>query len=414
MNSRINKDIFTETGCIKRDLLLRYRDGALSSHEKYEVEKHLVDCPLCTDALDGLMLVTSTASLDDVQNEVSEMVYGNAGTSFQKYWVAAASVAAIVVLSVFTYLQFRDAKDQRMAVTNEAVQTEPVQSNQSYEVDTLADSITSAQPIIEAPPVEILLPKRLAHPEKAAAATDAASNAGAAPVGEFVFEGQGQSYNRDAQSEKELSMSAPPTSVADEQTVPSKSVTQKSSVKDTRGINASSNFITYVDNLKVIDYGTDSNEEEQNLSKDNNTPSKYENKSKKQEAAAAESKSGDAINRKLEYTNLISKPVILFNQGKYESAVKEFDEVLKIHPNDENAIFYKGMSLYHLKNYNQSATLLSTVSRNSASPFAEEATFYVAKSYLGSGELKKAKVLLQDIVKGNGFYAEQAAEELKK
>ncbi len=195
---------------------------------------------------------------------------------------------------------------------------------------------------------------------------------------------------------------------------PVKPLPKKSSIKETRSINASSNFITYVDNLKVIDYGTEPLDEDLKPLNEKSTPGKYENKAKKNEAAVAEAKSGDVINRKMEYTELISKPIILFNQGRYESAVKEFDEVLKVHPNDENALFYKGMSLYHLKNFNQSATLLSTVSRNSASPFAEEATFYVAKSYLGSGEKQKAKVLFQDIVKGNGFYSEQAAEELKK
>jgi len=398
MNSRINKDIFTETGCIKRDLLLRYRDGALSSGDKHEVEKHLVDCPLCSDALEGFILLTSTSSLDDVQNEVSGLVNRNAGTSFQKYWVAAASVAAIVVLSVFTYLQFRDAKDQRIAVSEEVVQTEPVQSNQSNESEPLSDSVTSTQPVVESPPTELILPKRKANTEESVSESDA----GAAPVGEFVFEGQSQAAD-------EVKESSPvPLSP------PSKSVTEKSALKDIRSTNASSNFITYVDNLKVIDYGTEAQDEEPKPLKEKSTSGKYENKNKKEEAAAEEAKSGDVVNRKMEYTNLISKPVILFNQGRYESAVKEFDEVLKIHPNDENALFYKGMSLYHLKNYNQSATLLATVSRNTASPFAEEATFYVAKSYLGSGEKQKAKVLLQEIVKRGGFYAEQAAEELRK
>lgn len=411
MNSRINKDIFTETGCIKRDLLLRYRDGTLASGDKYEVEKHLVDCPLCSDALEGFMLVSSTASMDEVQNEISDLVNRNSGgTSFQKYWVAAASVAAIVVLSVFTYMQFRDAKDQRMAVSEEVVQSEPVESISSNETVPVSDSATPAQIDTEPAPVEILLPKRMAKPEE----TDAASETEAAPVGEFVFEGQSQAAQDDEKSEKEMSAAVPAVTAADELPALVKPLSEKSSVKDIRSVNASSNFITYVDNLKVIDYGSEPQNEESKLLNEKSIPSKYENKNKKQEATAAESKSGELINRKIAYTDLISTPIILYNQARYESAIVEFDKVLLSFPNDENAIFYKGMSLYHLKNYNQSATLLSTVSRNSASPFAEEATFYVAKSYQGSGEKQKAKVLFQDIVKGNGFYSEQAAEELKR
>ncbi len=409
MNSRINKDIFTETGCIKRDLLLRYRDGALSSADKYEVEKHLVDCPLCSDALEGFMLVTSAASFDDVQLDVSKLVNRNNGTSIQKYWVAAASVAAIVVLSVFTYLQFHDAKDQRMAASEEVVQMEAVQSKEVTETVTLSDSVSAPKTVAEPPPVEIILPKRMAKAEDNLAGASAENEA--APVGEAIFQKQNQSA--DIAEDFSLTVDSTPAPSAAVPAISSKSVVQQPTSKDSRSLNFSSNFITYVDNLKVIDYGTEVKVEEQKSLKETSTPSKYENKDKKQEAVADEALSGEVVNRKIEYTNLISKPIILFNQGKYDSAVKEFDEVLKIHPNDENAIFYKGMSLYHLKNYNQSATLLSTVSRNSASPFAEEAAFYVAKSYLGSGEKQKAKILFQDIVKGNGFYSEQAAEELK-
>ncbi|MBL0339670.1 MAG: tetratricopeptide repeat protein [Bacteroidetes bacterium] len=124
--------------------------------------------------------------------------------------------------------------------------------------------------------------------------------------------------------------------------------------------------------------------------------------------------SGASHTRKTTYTGLISAPVILYNQGRYESAIKGFDEVLLLHPDDQNAIFYKGMCFYQLANFNQAATVLSKISKVEGSPFAEEALFYVAKSYVEMEDLEKGTVLFQDLVNKQGFYSKQAALELKK
>lgn len=49
--------IFQQTGCLSQDALLRYVDNELSRSEQREVECHLVDCPLCDDALQGIQEV---------------------------------------------------------------------------------------------------------------------------------------------------------------------------------------------------------------------------------------------------------------------------------------------------------------------------------------------------------------------
>ena len=56
MKSRIH-NIFSETGCVQKDMLLKYRDGELNDTDKHDVERHLIDCELCSDALDGLALL---------------------------------------------------------------------------------------------------------------------------------------------------------------------------------------------------------------------------------------------------------------------------------------------------------------------------------------------------------------------
>lgn len=50
-------DIFTETACPSQDKLLAYVKGELSADERHEVEKHLQDCELCSEAVEGLSAI---------------------------------------------------------------------------------------------------------------------------------------------------------------------------------------------------------------------------------------------------------------------------------------------------------------------------------------------------------------------
>ena len=57
------KDIFKHTDCISEEMLLKYISNKLPSAEKHEVEKHLVDCEMCSDAVDGLKMMASPQPL---------------------------------------------------------------------------------------------------------------------------------------------------------------------------------------------------------------------------------------------------------------------------------------------------------------------------------------------------------------
>jgi Putative zinc-finger len=56
MNEHFN-DIFVTTGCPTQQQLLDYVQGKLTAEEQHEVEMHLSDCELCSDALEGLSAI---------------------------------------------------------------------------------------------------------------------------------------------------------------------------------------------------------------------------------------------------------------------------------------------------------------------------------------------------------------------
>lgn len=50
-------DIFVTTGCPSQQQLLDYVQGKLSAAEQHEVEMHLADCELCSEAIEGLTAI---------------------------------------------------------------------------------------------------------------------------------------------------------------------------------------------------------------------------------------------------------------------------------------------------------------------------------------------------------------------
>ena len=50
----LHNHIFSNTTCISKETMLRYINKQLSKTELHDVEKHLLDCELCSDAFTGM------------------------------------------------------------------------------------------------------------------------------------------------------------------------------------------------------------------------------------------------------------------------------------------------------------------------------------------------------------------------
>ncbi len=64
-------DIFVVTGqCPAQQQLLDYVQGKLSAAEQHEIEKHVADCELCSDALEGLAAIQQKERIPAVVKEM--------------------------------------------------------------------------------------------------------------------------------------------------------------------------------------------------------------------------------------------------------------------------------------------------------------------------------------------------------
>ena len=65
--------MFQKTTCISKDVLLKYVDGQLSKEALRAVEKHLIDCPLCDTAYEGIQSV-GTVEFQKILSNVSSRI----------------------------------------------------------------------------------------------------------------------------------------------------------------------------------------------------------------------------------------------------------------------------------------------------------------------------------------------------
>jgi TonB family protein len=111
------KSLFGPSGCLTLETMNRYLVSDLSDDERIAIDLHLKSCELCSDALEGLRLITDKDKLNLIVSEINENLRKNlmarklpAKPSFQKsgtqylYFAAAASV--VLLIGVFSYLYF--------------------------------------------------------------------------------------------------------------------------------------------------------------------------------------------------------------------------------------------------------------------------------------------------------------------
>jgi hypothetical protein len=63
--------------CIDKDTMIRYVNDQLSAREKHQVEKHAMDCALCSEAMEGLMAMKDRSALKGILEKIDRRVMGH-------------------------------------------------------------------------------------------------------------------------------------------------------------------------------------------------------------------------------------------------------------------------------------------------------------------------------------------------
>lgn len=128
MSDSLKHTLFNETECISEQTLFDYIDKKLSEKENHIVEKHMLHCELCSDALEGLQLIKNREHIRIINQKINERIV----SPFKETKIVAfnykiiLSVAATLLLLIggVFFFNMLNHKDE-MAVKLEQTATEP-------------------------------------------------------------------------------------------------------------------------------------------------------------------------------------------------------------------------------------------------------------------------------------------------
>ena len=102
----ILKDIFYKTPCLTYKQLKAYHQNQSTGSKRFKIENHLIECQLCSDALEGLVLSESDSISSRDLSSLKEAWYSRSGLKGLRHtaWKPYLAVAAIALLAFVTVL----------------------------------------------------------------------------------------------------------------------------------------------------------------------------------------------------------------------------------------------------------------------------------------------------------------------
>ncbi|MFH1320748.1 MAG: TonB family protein [Bacteroidota bacterium] len=143
------KDIFSETDCLSLETIRQYLDDQLGDRERQQVEKHLTDCPLCSDAVEGFGASTDFTAVEAriaaLKKNISFAANKQSSGLMQRDFVKYAAAAAIVlIISGVTYIYVKNiSKDTNLLITEEI--SSPRQEESPVESKPVSDDRAKKQ-----------------------------------------------------------------------------------------------------------------------------------------------------------------------------------------------------------------------------------------------------------------------------
>jgi len=455
----LHNHIFSNTTCISKETMLRYINKQLSKKELYEVEKHMLDCELCSDAFEGMKMATNSSILFAIDSKIDFRAGGGTKkSSVMRNLMVAASVAIIAFGTYFTVTNFGDKLAQHNLAANDNPTTiekelapENFINNKANKKEALAKGgLTAEEPVLEdnentivtdavvadkdvevasaeiikvqAEYFEVLDEVELYEVEDEVAIVESEATVNNRLDSDNSVESTVtrteslstiemgdvapiQEQEKARQKVKDRSSNAKKST----RNVPS-AASQGASVSGNTSYKLSNTYDLY--SYKVYDYAAEyQNEYEFKKSVEQEVMSSdYETKFDKNKAKEESLKNTVEIT----YKQTLESGIKALKNNNYQMAINQFELILKSHPKDINALFYGGISFYNLADFNASKDKFDLVLVHDNKMFNQEAKWYKAKSLIGLNKTIKAKTILQQIIDENGFYKSQAIEKMKE
>ncbi|MBK7682814.1 MAG: hypothetical protein IPJ26_10320 [Bacteroidetes bacterium] len=367
------------TPCLSSQEMLDYTQGILSTQEQHRIEKHLLDCEFCSDALEGIQMMENPNSLlaieEELNLEIDSMTSEEEEDNDEKVkvlfpWRMAAAIV-LIFISTFTLWMVIPKNNTQELMSEKSVaypapseiSSEPLQENQEMQVPNEQIAPLSKN---QAPTV---LEREVQVDDAMAESTPESNQKGNEEIFSAVpaAEAKEESDAETSKSKNEV-VKAPEADLAASENVQSGTSTSE---------------VAVVQKKSAAQVTTSSARQ-------------------KDEGASDDS-------NKFSTDDLYKKGIKEYKNKKYAAAIAYLEQCT----NKPEALFYNGVSYFLIDNPHLALSKLEKYIQTNQSTYREAACWYMGLSYLKLDNKSAAKQSFEKVLPFKGEFEKQAMEMLK-
>ena len=114
------------------------------------------------------------------------------------------------------------------------------------------------------------------------------------------------------------------------------------------------------------------------------------------------------------YAAELTAALTFYRDENYAEAAKKLEAVAKQFPRGVESQLYLGVAQLRLQENAEAVTSLSAAQKLGAGQFRDDATWYLALAYRGTGDIENAAAQLQKLCQGASSYAERACAGIQE
>lgn len=387
MNNKIkHSELFNYSGCLSEKALIEYLNGKLSKKDAHIIEMHLLECDLCSDAIDGFSGI-SEKKLDTAIKNVSELnpVFNKQiFPKWLKYTSVAAAIAIIITSTVLTFNFDSFVKKETANLRENNSATEKDISKTTIENKNNEEIVLAWLSGKKGPEKQDFLELEYRNAPQKADCNSAAY------------------YKNEDQV---LKVVVDETKTSDTETLEVTGGLVDKAIAEAKEEDKPSVDGTVISGEKVI---TDSKNKNFKKSKNKEATKSTSPATGKDGDNLAEGKGGNESN------NLYNDAIALFNSSKFEEAITKFEDFIKKNPDNCDARYYCAISYYEINNTKSALKQLDHLTKSNDNNCYEKARFQKAVILNKTGKKLESEKIFKKIIEEKGPFKNDAEKELNK
>lgn len=408
----MNKDkekIFSSSGCLSLEVILKYVQERSTLKERHQVERHLLECALCQDAVEGYEMMAEKENVAGVISRIDRHYESKKTERFEIRRIAAGIAVVIMFGTGLYYVNtISDPASQQVSQEQQAP-SGPADIENTRK--THRGDQDGKLALEEKKEEKATIENGVREP-----APDAA---GKGAVEKQVKPSGKNSYSQSGSGVSNFWFYA---------TIPEGERQSKSLAMDTHNLkdqidHTSRQPIAVIAPETKTHQWTQSNEametvsveEESSVIKSNSIPdakrSKAKAKSLSSPAPVTIDSGAPSGQTEKEDLSSLQEGVRQYHQKNYKEASKIFEEFLKSDSANEQARYYNGLSYFEMNDWGRAVKNLDHI--KAGADYFEEAQWKKALALLKNGDKAAAENILEEIAGRPGPNRQNAAEVLK-